>query len=161
MPDIQIVTFRLDKNLYGIDIMDTEGIVDRVKPTEIPNSPRYVKGICNIRGEIIPIVSLHKKFYISENNIEEMSQADRLLSGYMLLRFDNMKIAIIIDKVARVLSISEDKIQKPTEVISGVGATHYSGIINQDDGYLVILDIRKIFNLEELELLKNIKTNNT
>jgi purine-binding chemotaxis protein CheW len=148
---LQLVTFQLGKELYGIDIMDVEAIVQVEEIREIPNSPNYVEGIFNLRGEIIPVINLHTRFHLSR---PEMSEEDELLSGFIIISIDDMQIAVIIDKVSRVITIELDEIQPPPQMLSGIGAEYIQGVVNRDDGYLIILDIRRLFNVRELQVLE-------
>ncbi len=147
---IQLVTFQLGSEQYGINIMDVEGIVKIEEVREIPNAPAYVEGIFNLRGEIIPVISLHRRFSISSANL---SEEDQLLSGFVIVSIDGMQLAIIIDKVSRVVSVKVGEIQAPPQMISGIGAEYIQGVVNRDDHYLILLDIRRLFNVRELKQL--------
>ena len=149
---LQLVTFQLGDESYGIDIMDVEGIVKVEDVREIPNSPNYVEGIFNLRGEIIPVISLHKRFHIRKM---EMSEEDELLSGFIIINVDGMQLAIIIDKVSRVVTITFDEIQPPPQMLSGIGAEYIQGVVNRDDSYLIILDIARLFSVRELQTLES------
>ncbi|AHC14547.1 chemotaxis protein CheW [Salinispira pacifica] len=148
---LQLVTFQLGNELYGIDIMDVEAIVQVEEVREIPNSPNYVEGIFNLRGEIIPVINLHTRFHLAK---PEMSEEDELLSGFIIINIDEMQIAVIIDKVSRVITIDLDEIQPPPQMLSGIGAEYIQGVVNKQDGYLIILDIRRLFNVRELQALE-------
>lgn len=148
---IQLVTFQLGAEQYGVDIMDVEGIVKVEEIREIPNAPGYVEGIFNLRGEIIPVISLHRRFQIRK---AELSEEDELLSGFIIVNIDGMQLAIIIDKVSRVVTVNISEIQPPPQMISGIGAEYIRGVINREDHYLIILDIRKLFNVRELQQLE-------
>lgn len=151
--NLQLVTFQLGKELYGIDIMDVEAIVQVEDIREIPNSPNYVEGIFNLRGEIIPVINLHTRFQLTR---PEMSEEDELLSGFIIISIDDMQVAVIIDKVSRVITIDLDEIQPPPQMLSGIGAEYIQGVVNREDGYLIILDIRRLFNVRELQVLETI-----
>ena len=148
---IQLVTFQLGSEQYGIDIMDVEGIVKVEEVREIPNAPSYVEGIFNLRGEIIPVINLHRRFQIRK---AQLSEEDELLSGFIIVNIDGMQLAIIIDKVSRVVSINVADIQPPPQMISGIGAEYIKGVVNREDHYLIILDTRRLFNVRELQQLE-------
>ena len=71
----QLVTFQLGEELYGVNIMDVKEIVKIQSVRPIPNAPYYVEGIINLRGEIIPIINLHKRFHIKKMDVSEDSLA--------------------------------------------------------------------------------------
>lgn len=151
--ELQLVTFQLGNEQYGIDIMEVEGIVKVEDVRPIPNSPGYVEGIFNLRGEIIPVINLHKRFHLRR---PELSEEDRLLSGFVIINIDGMHLAVIIDKVSRVMTVQTAQIQSPPEMLSGIGAEYIQGVIHREEGYLIILDIRRLFNVRELERLESI-----
>ena len=147
---IQMVTFQLGVENYGVDIMDIKEIYGKEDVRAIPNAPSYVEGILNLRGTIIPIINLHKRFQIEKAVLDE---EDELLSGFVIISLHNMEIGIIIDKVLRVVAVDASTIQAPPQMISGIGAEYIQGVVHKDETYLIILDIRKLFDPEELQRL--------
>ncbi len=151
---LQLVTFRLGEELYGVDIMDVKEIVRVQNVRPIPNAPYYVEGIINLRAEIIPIINLHKRFHIKLVNKEEASDDDLADDdgGFIILNIEDNKIGIIIDHVARVIPVDRTDIKPPPQMFSGIGTEYIEGVVRQqDDSYLIILDIRKIFSAGELQ----------
>jgi len=150
----QLVTFQLGEELYGINIMDVKEIVRVQDIRGIPNAPTYVEGIFNLRSEIIPIINLHKRFHLKKLvNSEE----DELLSGFVILDIDGMKLGIIIDRISRVITINREEVQPPPQMLSGIGAEYIQGVVRQEEGYLIILDIRDLFNPKELQKIAELR----
>jgi purine-binding chemotaxis protein CheW len=150
---MQLVTFQLGEEHYGINIMSVDGIVRVEETRPIPNAPSYVEGIFNLRGEIIPIINLHKRFHLKR---AELSEEDELLSGFIIIDIKGMKLGIIIDKVSRVVTVDLNKMQPPPQMLSGIGAEYIQGVFNRDDGYLIMLDILRLFDPKELQQLEYI-----
>ncbi|QQO08556.1 chemotaxis protein CheW [Breznakiella homolactica] len=150
----QLVTFQLGEELYGINIMDVKEIVRVQEVRQIPNAPSYVEGIFNLRSEIIPIINLHKRFHLKK---PAASDSDELLSGFIIIDIDGMKLGVIIDKVSRVVTIEDADIQPPPQMLSGIGAEYIRGVVRQDHGYLIILDIRDLFNPKELQKISELR----
>ncbi len=150
---LQLVTFQLGAELYGVDIMQVKSIEETKDVRPIPNSPNYVEGIFNLRGEIIPVINLHRRFHLKRAALNE---EDELLRGFLIIRLNGMHIAIIIDKVSRVLTVSHDDIQPPPQMLSGIGAEYIEGVVHREEGYLIILDIDRLFNMRELAALESI-----
>ena len=148
---LQLVTFQLGGEQYGIDIMQVEGIVQVEEVRPIPNAPEYVEGIFNLRGEIIPVINLHRRFHLKR---AELSEEEQLLSGFVIISLDDVHLAVIIDKVSRVVTIGGEEVQAPPQMISGIGAEYIQGVVNRDDGYLIILDVRRLFSTRELRQLE-------
>jgi purine-binding chemotaxis protein CheW len=144
----QLVTFQLGEELYGINIMDVKEIVRVQDIRAIPNAPSYVEGIFNLRSEIIPIINLHRRFHLKK---VLNSEDDELLSGFIILDIDGMKLGVIIDRVSRVVTIEKEDIQPPPQMVSGIGSEYIKGVVRQEKGYLIILDIRDLFNPKELQ----------
>ncbi|HHE64471.1 MAG TPA: chemotaxis protein CheW [Bacteroidetes bacterium] len=153
--NVQLVTFQLGAESYGIDIMIVDGIVRVEETRSIPNAPNYVDGIFNLRGEIIPIINLHKRFQIRR---AELSEEDMLLSGFIIIKISGMKIGIIIDKISRVITVDLAKMQLPPQMLSGIGAEYIQGVFTRDDEYLILLDIERLFDPKELQQLGNLSS---
>ena len=150
----QLVTFQLGEELYGVNIMDVKEIVRVQAIRSIPNAPTYVEGIFNLRSEIIPIINLHKRFHLRKL---VTSEEDELLSGFIIVDIDGMKLGIIIDRISRVVTVEKEEIQPPPQMISGIGAEYIQGVVHQENGYLIILDIRDLFNPKELQKLAELR----
>ncbi len=148
--NLQLVTFQLGAESYGIDIMIVDGIVRVEETRSIPNAPNYVDGIFNLRGEIIPIINLHKRFQIRR---AELSEEDMLLSGFIIIKIGGMKLGIIIDKISRVISVDLNKMQLPPQMLTGIGAEYIQGVFTREEGYLILLDIERLFDPKELQQL--------
>jgi len=150
----QLVTFQLGEELYGVNIMDVKEIVRVQTIRGIPNAPTYVEGIFNLRSEIIPIINLHKRFHLRKL---VTSEEDELLSGFVILDIDGMKLGVIIDRISRVVTIEKENIQPPPQMFSGIGAEYILGVVRQEQGYLIILDIRDLFNPKELQKIAELR----
>ncbi len=144
----QLVTFQLGDEIYGVNIMDVKEIVKLQNVRVIPNAPYYVEGIINLRGEIIPIIDLHKRFRIQ---VLQNQEEDDLDGGFIILNIDGSKIGIIIDRVARVVSVKGEDVKEPPQMLSGIGTEYIEGVIREDNGYLIMLNTRKLFDGKELQ----------
>ena len=150
---LKLVTFQLGEELYGVEIMDVDQIVRVQDVRPIPNAPYYVEGIFNLRSEIIPVISLHKRFHIKKASLDE---GDEFLGGFIIIKVENNKIGIIIDRVARVVDVKKDEVQPPPQMIAVIGAEYINGVVRRDPGYLIILDIHRLFNPKELQKITNL-----
>ncbi len=147
---VSLVSFKISSELYGIDIMDVREIVRLSDITPIPNCPDFVDGVITLRGEIIPIVDLGKRFHFTP---VEYSTDDELLRGIIVVHVEDMVIGIMIDQVDRVININYEQIQSPPQVIAGIGAEYIQGVVKLDPTLLIILSIKKLFSRQELLLL--------
>ena len=146
----QLVTFQLGDELYGVDIMDVKEIVKVQSVRPIPNAPYYVEGIINLRGEIIPIINLHKRFHLQNLVIEDSDDIyEDDEGGFIILDIEGNKIGIIIDRINRVVSVEKGDIKPPPQMLSGIGTEYIDGVIQQEVSYLIILNTRKMFSARE------------
>ncbi len=148
---LQLVTFQLGEELYGVDIMDVKEIVKVQDVRPIPNAPYYVEGIINLRSEIIPIINLHKRFHIKKLASEVADEFEEDEGGFIILDIEGNKIGIIIDRIKRVVPVEKGDIKPPPQMLSGIGTEYIHGVVNQNDSYLIILDTRRLFNAKELQ----------
>ncbi len=145
----QLVTFHLGEELYGVNIMDVKEIVRLQNVRVIPNAPFYVEGIINLRGEIIPIIDLHKRFKLQ--TLARSTDDIDIEGGFIILNIDGNKIGIIIDKVERVVTVKSEEVKDPPQMLSGIGTEYIEGVVREKQGYLIMLNTRKLFNAKELQ----------
>ncbi|PTY39681.1 chemotaxis protein CheW [Brachyspira hampsonii] len=137
-----LVTFRLGSGEYAIDIMQAKEIIKMEKITLIPNAPDFVEGVINLRGNIIPIIDLKKRF-----NLEE-TEGDKN-TGIIIVKIEDVDMGIIIDSISKVVSISNSDIQPPPPMLSGIGQKYIKGVGKLEDKLLVVLDLEKLFTTDE------------
>ena len=152
---IQLVTFQLGDEQYGINIMDVREIVRLQEVRGIPSAPPYVEGIINLRGSIVPIINLHRRFHIQR---EQTDEEDKLLSGFLILELNEMELGVFIDKVSRVVTVNTSEIQDPPQILSGIGKEYIQGVAPEKNGYLIILDIDRLFDPKELQQIGNLRS---
>lgn len=140
----QFVTFIMEDELYGIDIFNTQEIIRIPEITPIPNSLDYVDGIINLRGDIIPVINLEKKFHMVAS-IKDKKEI-------IIIKAFNTKIGIIVSKVFRVILLEDKDVSLPPSILSGIEEEYIQGVTRIDDGKLVILlNIEKMFFEEEVK----------
>lgn len=147
---LSLVTFKIATELYGIDIMNVVEIIKMCEITPIPNSPDFIDGVINLRGDIIPIVDLKKRFKF---NIESnLTEDEELLKGIIIILINDIRLGILIDQVYKVLTITKDEIKPPPQVVSGVGAEYVQGVIQLEEEklILILLNIKKLFSKKEI-----------
>lgn len=151
--NLQVVTFTLGSEKYGVDIMRVNSIVRSEGIREIPNAPEFVQGIYNLRGEIIPVINLHKRFNIPE---VPKTEDDLDFDAMMIVKIGSDKIGLVIDDVARVVSLETEHIQPAPANFAGIGREYINGIYNREDLYLILLDVARIFDPNEIKRLKGL-----
>ena len=143
---IQLVSFNLDQEEYGVEVLKVREIIRMTTITHMPNTPPYVEGIINLRGKVIPIVSMRKKFGLSE---ADNSSHTRI----MIMDISGELMGFIVDSVSEVIRISGSEIQpSPSVAASGIDQDCIAGVINQAERLLVLLDLDRMFSQEERQL---------
>ncbi len=136
----QYVIFKLGVEVFGLDINKVKEIIVYREPTLMPGTSDLIEGIINLRGYVVPIYSLRKKFDFAEM---DNTRSTRIV---LVEVRDNM-IGIIVDSVSEVLMISEDRVEKPSAIIdSSVAVDHIAGIAKMEEGMIIILDLEKVIN---------------
>ena len=140
---IQLVSFNLDQEEYGVEVLKVREIIRMNTITHMPNTPHYVEGIINLRGKVIPIVSMRKKFGLMET---ENNSHTRI----MIMDVGGELMGFIVDSVSEVIRISGTEIQpSPSVAGGGIEQDCIAGVINLSERLLVLLDLDRMFSQEE------------
>ena len=149
----QLVVFQLGGEGYCVDINKVREINRVVEITHIPQSPPFVEGVINLRGQIIPIIDLRRRFDLTDN-IDTDSNETRI----MVVDTNGTLVGFIVDAVREVLRINTDKIEPtPDLVTSDIDRKYIEGVATVDNRLLIILNSDLIFATEELGDLKAVK----
>ncbi|WP_448214265.1 chemotaxis protein CheW [Colwellia sp. MEBiC06753] len=141
----QYLTFLLDTEQYAVDILCVEEIRSWEKPTRIPNSPEYVKGVINMRGVIVPIVDLRVKFGIGEADYSETTVV--IVLSYESAE-ESRTIGFVVDAVSDVLNAEDSEI-KAAPALGGVIPQHYvNGLVNVGAGVVTLLNVEALQQIE-------------
>ncbi|BCG49076.1 Positive regulator of CheA protein activity [Citrifermentans bremense] len=147
---IQLVSFNLEKEEYGINVLMVREIIRMLNITRVPNTPHYVEGVINLRGKVIPIINLRKKFDLMDSEYDKRTRI-------MVMEVVGELMGFIVDEVSEVIRISEKEIQPPPPAVSsGIEQECMAGVINQADRLLVLLDLERMFSADERRLFSNV-----
>lgn len=139
---LQLVSFQLDQEEYGIEITKVQEIILMGEITRVPQTPVFVKGLINLRNTVIPIVDLRRRFGMDET---ENTDETRI----MVVNVAGKTIGIIVDAVNEVLRVSQDQIAPPPPTVAGLGREYLTGLVKFEKRLLIVLDIDRILNEEE------------
>ncbi len=139
---LQLVTFRIGNEEFGFDIFKVKEINKMMDITQIPNSQSSVKGVVNLRGSVIPVVSLREKLNFSD---KEYTNSTRII----VVEYQNKSIGFIVDEVNEVLRIESSIIEKPPEMTTTVESAYINGVAKLENRLLILLDLDKILTKEE------------
>lgn len=139
---MQLVSFRLGQEEYGVEITKVQEIILMGEITRVPQTPEYIKGLINLRSTVIPIVDLRLRFGLPP---QEPSDDTRI----MVVNVRNKTIGIIVDAVSEVLRITRDQIAPPPPTVAGLGREYLTGLVKLDTRLLILLEIDRLLGEEE------------
>ncbi len=150
----QMISFSIGSEQFGLNILMVKEIIMIPEITEIPNSPDFVEGVINLRGEIMPVLDLRKRLRLRGVQTEaKRGPGNRIL----VVEIEGNITGFIVDSVSKVLSVPMNKVFPPPDIIvGGVQSQYISGVVHLDDRILVILDFGKILSHDEKDVLERV-----
>ncbi|MBU1699773.1 MAG: chemotaxis protein CheW [Candidatus Eisenbacteria bacterium] len=143
------LTFYLDNEEYGIEILKVQEIIGKIETTRVPQTPRYIKGVANLRGRIIPVIDLRLMF-----DLGEVRQSAETCT--IVVQASGIVAGIIVDRVSEVLNIPAENTEQTPAFGAGVNTDYIRGIGKSGSGVILFLDIDRICDITEaLETLKD------
>jgi len=145
---IQLVSFMLAEEEYGVEVLKVREIIRMPTITKMPNTPPYIEGIINLRGKVIPIISMRKRFGLTEN---EKNDETRII----IMDVAGTLNGFIVDAVSEVIRIHSSDIQPPPSMVTsgGIGQELITGVFNHAERLLITMDIDRMFSNDERERL--------
>ncbi|BAF60298.1 MAG: chemotaxis protein CheW [Pelotomaculum sp.] len=138
----QLVVFQLAEQTYGIGIASVYEIIRMETITRVPRTPDFVEGVINLRGKIIPVIDLCKRFNLE---VSERTGASRII----IVDVGGNTIGMIVDAVSEVLRVPADSIEPPPPMIHGISAAYLRGIAILDSRLIILLNLDKILYEQE------------
>ncbi len=146
---IQLVSFGLAEEEYGIEITKIREIILMGEITQVPQTPHYVKGLINLRSTVIPVIDLRTRFGLPE---EELTNDSRI----MVLHVGTKTIGIIVDAVSEVLRVTGDQIAPPPSTVAGLGQEYLTGLVRLEERLLILLDVDNIFTEQDAAIANTV-----
>lgn len=142
----EYLTFRLDQEEYGIDILKVQEIRGYEPPTRIANAPAFIKGVVNLRGTIVPIVDMRLKF--------NCAQADyNSFTVVIILNLHQRVVGIVVDSVSDVMELPPDAVRAAPDIDSAIDSGSITGLGSVGERMLILLDIEKLMSGEDMGLV--------
>lgn len=139
---LQLVTFRIGEEEFGVNILQVQEIIRMLDITKVPKAPDFVEGVINLRGKVIPIIDLRKRFGLPARERDKMSRIIVVEIGTTVMGF-------IVDAVSEVLRLPASTVEPPPPVVAGVDAEYISGVGKLDDRLLIMLDMDRLLSRDE------------
>jgi purine-binding chemotaxis protein CheW len=138
--DFKMITFSLAGKEYGVDIMNVKEIAKASRFTYVPNASPFVRGVYNLRGEIISVIDLRIFFHLPAERKEEEA-----LESLIILKVEEHVFGVIVDAIDKVVGISASTIQPPHPIFGDINVKYIKGIVENSSKLYIILDVEKIF----------------
>jgi|UniRef100_UPI0035B44CD1 purine-binding chemotaxis protein CheW len=142
----EYLTFRLDQEEYGIDILKVQEIRGYEKPTRIANAPAFLKGVVNLRGTIVPIVDMRLKFNCAQAEYNSFTVV-------IILNLGHRVVGIVVDSVSDVMELAPENIQAAPDVDATIDSSSVVGLGSVGERMLILLDIEKLMSSVDMGLV--------
>ena len=140
---LQLVSFNIGSEEFGVDILKVQEINRMVEITKVPQAPHYVEGVINLRGKVIPIVDLRKRFNLE---LKEYDKNTRIV----VVDINGNILGMVVDSVSEVLRLPANTIEPPPEIVTGINSEYIKGVAKLEDRLLIFLDLSKVIDLSEM-----------
>jgi purine-binding chemotaxis protein CheW len=141
--ELQLVSFNIGTEEFGVDILKVQEINRMVEITRVPQTPHYVEGVINLRGKVIPVVCLRKRFSL------EMKEHDKN-TRIVVVDIEGNILGLIVDAVSEVLRLSAGTIEPPPNIVTGINSDYIKGVAKLNDRLLIYLDLSRVIDISEL-----------
>ena len=148
-PAQEYLTFTLGREEYAIDILRVQEIRGYDQVTAIANAPPFIKGVINLRGTVIPIIDLRRRFGLEP-------KAGDTDTRIIVIEINGMTVGFVVDSVSEVLRIPANTVEPAPAVVSGLDSDYISGVGKLEDRLLILLDLDKLLSSEDMENLAGI-----
>ncbi len=141
MEELQIVGFMLGEEEYAVDILSVNEILKMTPITRVPKANEFVRGVINLRGNVVPIINLRKKFKGEEKAVDDTTRI-------IILTIDDNRFGIIVDNVTEVIRINTEDIEEPN-LIDSLDKKYVEGVGKYDGRLLILLKLEQILTIVE------------
>lgn len=155
----QFVSFEIGENKYCIDIMDVKEVVRETNITKMPDTPFFVEGIMNLRGIVIPVISVKKKLNLPDEVVQVSDDASKKQKKQkqklIIVSIDGVLIGFLVDNLDRVFAIDESQIQSSDKMSDGsIDKAMVHGVAKIEEKVYLILDIKRLLDFEEKSFIQ-------
>jgi purine-binding chemotaxis protein CheW len=143
----EFLTFRLGREEYGIEILKVQEIRGWEQPTVIANAPEFIKGVINLRGNIVPIVDMRIKFNLGEANYDQFTVV-------IILNIAGRVVGMVVDAVSDVIQLAGERIRPAPDFSASFDTKYITGLGTVDDRMLILVDIEKLMSGGDMALIE-------
>lgn len=149
---LQLVTFRLGNEEYSLDILKVQEIIRHMELTRVPRTPDFVDGVINLRGRVIPVLDLRKRFGLAA---DERTNETRII----VVDVDETTVGLKVDAVSEVLRLPADTVEPAPAIVTGSESDYIKGVGKLEGRLLILLDVGRILSRTERDALGNVVKN--
>ncbi len=146
---LQLVTFSIGGEEFGVEILTVQEIIRMLEITRVPKAPDFVEGVINLRGKVIPIIDLRKRFGLDSKSHDKNTRI-------VVIEINKMIVGFVVDSVSEVLRIPADTVEPPPPVVAGLDSEYISGVGKLEDRLLILLDLDRLLSREEKHVLSQV-----
>ncbi len=151
--DVQLILIRIGSSFYAIDIMKIVEIVKYIPVTRVPRAPEFLEGVIDLRGAIIPVIDMRKRFEIQPENMRE-KQNEKI--RIVIIKVVDKIVGLIVDEVKEVLKIPRGKVMPPPKIVQGIESEYLSSVVSDKGRIILVLDLDRILTTTERVQFKNL-----
>lgn len=148
-PILQWVTFRLDNETYGINVMQVQEVLRHTEIAPVPGAPDYVLGIINLRGNVVTVIDTRQRFALQSAPVTEQTRI-------VIIESDRQVVGILVDSVAEVVYLRQSEIETAPHIGTDESAKFIQGVCNKNDELLILVDLDKMMTDDEWAELQDI-----
>ena len=147
----QYLTFKLDNELYAMDITTVREVLDITQITKVPQMPDFMCGVINLRGRVVPVVDLRLKFGLEKaTSLKEAC----IVIIEIILDDEETILGILVDSVQEVISLEPEQVDPPPRIGTRLKTKFIKGMGKKDKEFIIILETAKVFSAEELAIVQ-------
>ncbi len=146
------LTFKLHRELFAINVNNVLEVLQEYQLIEVPDAPKYINGVINFRGDIIPAINFREKFMFPENDTDK----EKIIVIDINIDENSVKFGAIVDKVEDVFETAEEDIKITPEFGSKYNPEYLTGMILKNEKYFMILNLAKVFTDKEIEIINKV-----
>lgn len=143
---LQLVSFVIENEEFGIDILSVQEIIRPVAITRVPRAPAFIEGVINLRGRIVPVVDLRKRFGLPERDRDKETRI-------VVVELGGRVVGFMMDAVREVIRVDRGVIEPPPDLAIGIDAQYIKGVAKLDDRLLILLDLDEVLSGDEQHAL--------
>ena len=148
----QYLTFKLDEEIFALDIAKVKEVLDFTEITKIPQTPEFMKGVINLRGGVVPVVDMRLKFSMSET-VKTVNTC--IIIVEVSIEEETTVLGALVDSVQEVLDLEPGQIEPAPRIGTRLRTEFIKGMGKRDNHFIMILDIDKVFSADELAIVGN------